>query len=269
MQANLCFVDMDEKTVEVPEDLPRFPHLQELTQELVNVCGVHRTRLHREKVDTSKIEVTANPKVLSSPRRGLNKEETIKSNKMEILQQSEAFAKISALAKKTGVWSSIEEFSDMPSKDSRETGSRDPSSMSVKEIEDLKFNNTVREVFLNHFLHLFSSYETFVIQPNQDMDAWLNNRESMQNFDKAAFLSDQPEAYLPFLSSFTETQMFTTLIDNKILSQWEDQEPMLRVFDSRLRILKEVLGENITHTYSQCTTLVDTGGCSNEKHTHR
>ncbi|XP_060079678.1 DENN domain-containing protein 5B-like [Ylistrum balloti] len=256
-EANMCFVDLDEKTVEVPEELPRFPHLQELTEELVKVCGIHRTRLYREKVETAKTDPAPNPKP-ASPRRSLNKEDTLKTNKMEILQQSEAFAKISALAKKTGVWSSIEEFSDMPSKDSKEMGSRDPSSMSVKEIEDLKFNNTVREIFLNHFLHLFSSYDTFVIQPNQDMDAWLNNRETMQNFDKAAFLSDQPEGYLPFLSSFTETQMFTTMIDNKILSQWEEQEPQLRVFDSRLKMLKEALGENITHTYSQCTTLVDT-----------
>ncbi|OWF41370.1 DENN domain-containing protein 5B [Mizuhopecten yessoensis] len=256
-EANMCFVDLDEKTVDVPEELPRFPHLQELTEELINVCSIHRTRLYREKVETAKTDPAVNPKQ-ASPRRSLSKEDALKTNKMEILQQSEAFAKISALAKKTGVWSSIEEFSDMPSKDSKEAGSRDPSSMSVKEIEDLKFNNTVREIFLNHFLHLFSSYETFVIQPNQDMDAWLNNRESMQNFDKAAFLSDQPEGYLPFLSSFTETQMFTTMVDNKILSQWEDQEPQLRVFDSRLKILKEILGENITHTYSQCTTLVDT-----------
>ncbi|XP_069132552.1 DENN domain-containing protein 5B-like isoform X3 [Argopecten irradians] len=256
-EANMCFVDLDEKTVEVPEELPRFPHLQELTEELVNVCGIHRSRLYREKVETAKTDPATNLKP-ASPRRSLNKDDPAKTNKMEILQQSEAFAKISALAKKTGVWSSIEEFSDMPNKDSKESGSRDPSSMSVKEIEDLKFNNTVREIFLNHFLHLFSSYETFVIQPNQDMDAWLNNRESMQNFDKAAFLSDQPEAYLPFLSSFTETQMFTTMVDNKILSQWEDQEPQLRVFDSRLKMLKEHLGENITHTYSQCTTLVDT-----------
>ena len=40
---------------------------------------------------------------------------------------------------------------------------------------------------------MFASYENFVIQPNsQDMEGWLNQRECMQNFDKAAFLSDQP-----------------------------------------------------------------------------
>lgn len=38
-QANLCLVDVDEGTVEVPEDLPQFPHkvdfIHELTQLLL------------------------------------------------------------------------------------------------------------------------------------------------------------------------------------------------------------------------------------------
>uniref|UniRef100_A0A3Q4GHG1 DENN/MADD domain containing 5B n=1 Tax=Neolamprologus brichardi TaxID=32507 RepID=A0A3Q4GHG1_NEOBR len=50
----------------------------------------------------------------------------------------------------------------------------------------------------------------------------------------ASFLSDQPEPYLPFLSHFIETQMFATFIDNKIMSQWEEKEPMLHVFDTRI-----------------------------------
>lgn len=34
-------------------------------------------------------------------------------------------------------------------------------------IEDLRFNNSVREIFLNRFVHIFQSYENFVIFPNQ------------------------------------------------------------------------------------------------------
>jgi len=34
-------------------------------------------------------------------------------------------------------------------------------------VEDLRFNNAVREVFLNRFVSVFSAYEHFVIQPNQ------------------------------------------------------------------------------------------------------
>lgn len=33
--------------------------------------------------------------------------------------------------------------------------------------EDLKFNNSIREIFLNRFVHIFQSYENFVIFPNQ------------------------------------------------------------------------------------------------------
>lgn len=61
------------------------------------------------------------------------------------------------------------------------------------------------------------------------MEQWLSTRETMQNFDKTAFLSDQPEPHLPFLSRFIETQMFATLIDNKIVSLWEEPDLYLKV----------------------------------------
>lgn len=32
---------------------------------------------------------------------------------------------------------------------------------------ELRFNNSIREIFLNRFVHIFTSYEHFVIQPNQ------------------------------------------------------------------------------------------------------
>jgi len=34
---------------------------------------------------------------------------------------------------------------------------------------ELRFNNAIREVFLNRFVHIFSAYEHFVIHPNQVM----------------------------------------------------------------------------------------------------
>lgn len=33
-------------------------------------------------------------------------------------------------------------------------------------LDELKFNNAVREVFLNRFVHMFCAYDHFVIQPN-------------------------------------------------------------------------------------------------------
>lgn len=129
--------------------------------------------------------------------------------------------------------------------------------------EDLRLNNSIREIFLNRFVQMFAAYENFVILPNQDKDDWFTNRESLQNFDKASFLSEQQQHHRPFLSRFLESQMFATLIDNKILSYWNGSgngsgggggaggssssgsgnnsseiDPNLKLFDSRIKILR-------------------------------
>lgn len=70
-------------------------------------------------------------------------------------------------------------------------------------------NNAIREVFLNRFCWLLYSYEHFVIGAAcNDKETFFANRDSMANFDKAAFLSDQPDSNLPFLAAFLETQVF-------------------------------------------------------------
>lgn len=172
-----------------------------------------------------------------------------------------------------GVWESIEDFAE---EEARHVASQEElktaiaatsaeqqmdgkETMPSLELQHLKFNNGVREVFLNCFAHMFLGFENFVINPSQDMESWLTNRETMHNFDKAAFLSDQPEAHLPFLSPFIETQMFATLIDNKIMSQWEEVDPNLCVFDARIKAIRESVGELRDLMYHPCMTIEDTG----------
>lgn len=78
----------------------------------------------------------------------------------------------------------------------------------------------------------------------------------MQNFDKASFLSDQPEQHRLFLWRFLESQMFATLIDNKILSLWGEADNNLIIFDNRIRLLKQRYGgENLIRSlcYEPCT----------------
>lgn len=128
--------------------------------------------------------------------------------------------------------------------------------------ETLIFNSAIREIFLNRFVQMFSSYEHFVIQPSQvhiksayeiksafcnynkinfmlkDKDEWINNRDSMHVFDKATFLSDQPTQHLPFLSRFLETQMFASLVDSKVMSTWSELDYNIKVFDQRIFALK-------------------------------
>lgn len=119
------------------------------------------------------------------------------------------------------------------------TKRRGPLSQHERYCEDLRLNNSVREIFLNRFVQMFASYENFVILPNQDKNEWLTNRESLQNFDKASFLSDQQQHHRPFLSRFLESQMFATLIDNKIMAMWDtESDPHLKLFDNRIKILK-------------------------------
>ena len=83
---------------------------------------------------------------------------------------------------------------------------------------------------------VFGSYESFVIPTNaKDQESWSTNRDGMHNFDKTAFLSDHPEGYLQFLSSFIETQMFASFVDSKIISQWTVMDYNLAVFETRLK----------------------------------
>uniref|UniRef100_A0A672LU96 DENN domain containing 5A n=1 Tax=Sinocyclocheilus grahami TaxID=75366 RepID=A0A672LU96_SINGR len=128
-----------------------------------------------------------------------------------------------------------------------------------EEMKMHQLNIRVREVFANRFTQMFSDYEVFVIQPSQDKESWFSNRDQMQNFDKASFLSDQPEPYLPFLSHFLETQMFASFIDSKILCHDdEDKEHILRVFDSRvdkIRMLNVRTPTLRTSMYQKCTNI--------------
>ncbi|XP_052822652.1 DENN domain-containing protein 5B isoform X4 [Octopus bimaculoides] len=266
-EASMCFVDIDENNVDIPEDLPLFPHQKDMILELSALLSRYRSEFSKDNYTSQSLD----RKLLYGSRKGGGQRKqsasslfsdqhswnTSPEKKWEMLQNNEAWVKISTLAKKAGVWDSFDDPSDNNrNKDSMsQTLTKDVSVMPSKELIEHKFNSAVREVFLNRFVHMFCSYESFVIPSSQNMEQWLSNREMMQNFDKAAFLSDQPEAYLPFLSPFIETQMFTTLIDNKILSQWESPDPYLKVFDNRVKLFKEKSGEAHTPTYYPCETI--------------
>lgn len=266
-EANMCFVDIDNKAPEFPEDLPMFPYQNDLKLELTQVINKYQNLIGAEKMSRS-YPTTPRREAGLKASTGLRPDETSTTNnsswpnspkRKEILQNSEAWKKISSLAKKTGVWDSIEDIvleepSQVSDVDKETPDVQD--AMPISEINNLKFNNAVREIFLNCFVHMFASYENFVINPSQDLESWLSNRETIHNFDKAAFLSDQPTAHLPFLSAFIETQMFTTLMDNKIICQWGDTDPGLQLFDARIKDLKEAAGgEPRIITYNPCSTI--------------
>ncbi|XP_068518062.1 DENN domain-containing protein 5B isoform X3 [Anas acuta] len=254
-EANLCFVDIDNHFIELPEEFPQFPNKLEFIQEISEVllqfgippegnlhCSDSATKLKNLVLS----DLVNDKKNGNIPGNALNMYELLKGN--------ETIARLQALAKRTGV--TMEKMTITAPLVEKEKDVK----LQCEEVElrDYKLNVQLREVFANRFTQMFADYEAFVIQAAPDLESWLTNREQMQNFDKASFLSDQPEPYLPFLSHFIETQMFATFIDNKIISQWEEKDPFLRVFDSRIEKIRlyNVRAPALrTSNYQKCSTL--------------
>nr|XP_056702124.1 DENN domain-containing protein 5B isoform X3 [Euleptes europaea] len=230
-EANLCFVDIDNHFIELPEELPQFPNKLDFIQEISDVLlqfGVPLEATLHSSESATKLKNLVLNELANDKKNGNIPSNTI--NMYELLKGNETIARLQALAKRTGV--AVDKMSITAPLAEKE---RDVKLQCEEgELRDYKLNVQLREVFANRFTQMFSDYEAFVIQAAQDRESWLTNREQMQNFDKASFLSDQSEPYLPFLSHFIETQMFATFIDNKIMSQWEEKDPFLRVFDSRI-----------------------------------
>ncbi|XP_045410021.1 DENN domain-containing protein 5B isoform X1 [Lemur catta] len=258
-EANLCFVDIDNHFIELPEEFPQFPNkvdfIQELSEVLLQFGIPPEGSLHCSESAT-KLKNLVLKDLVNDKKNGNVSTNSI--SMYELLKGNETIARLQALAKRTGV--AVEKM-DLPAS----LGEKDKDlklQCEEAELRDYQLNVQLREVFANRFTQMFADYEAFVIQAAQDMESWLTNREQMQNFDKASFLSDQPEPYLPFLSRFIETQMFATFIDNKIMSQWEEKDPLLRVFDSRIEKMRlyNVRAPTLrTSIYQKCSTLKEAG----------
>ena len=110
--------------------------------------------------------------------------------------------------------------------------------------KDQRFSAAVREVFCSYFVQHFANYDTFIVVPTQTYEQWIKNREQFQNFDKTAFLSDQPNHHWPFYAAFLESSMFTAFIDEKVTSMWlpEKASQHLVLFDSRVETYRDKSG---------------------------
>ena len=106
------------------------------------------------------------------------------------------------------------------------------------------FAAAIREVFMSYFVEHFANYENFVIMPKQSFEQWKKNREQFQNFDKMAFLSDQPINYRAFYSAFVESTLFMQFVDKKIVTIWEPEKAdhSLRLFDARVEMYRDKSG---------------------------
>ncbi|CAF4935992.1 unnamed protein product [Pieris macdunnoughi] len=263
-EAALCLVDIDKPDIQLPEELPIFPHRTPFIEELNHVLDKHQ--IQRPETEPTKLGVPLNGTSYKHMNDGMSSSCTLPSGGLrrkhsfhDVLEWDEsrplnasppgsptrrhprrldALQRIVDIVKRTGV-----NIDDVDSETVMPTTKKIILNDEDQYNEDIRFNIGIRETFLNRFVHMFLMYENFVIMPDQDRDSWLSSRESMVNFDKASFLSDQPQRHRPFLSRFLETQMFATLIDNKIMANWGEFDANLQVFEHRIKIVRRRLGE--------------------------
>ncbi|XP_023668531.2 DENN domain-containing protein 5B isoform X1 [Paramormyrops kingsleyae] len=249
-EANLCFVDVDNHCIELPEDFPQFPSKVHLIQELSEVLvhfGLSPQGGDPLSPTRGQLKSRALHDLVDDRRNG-----NLGGEALAVLER------LQDLATRTGVTvgpvGPLERASEAEGEPwTRVTGQEE-------ELLEAQLAVQLREVFATRFANMFADYEAFVIQSANDLESWLTNREQMHNFDKASFLSDQPEPHLPFLSRFIETQMFASFIDNKIMSQWEEKDPQLRVFDGRINKMRMygVRAPGMRSSgYQRCTILQD------------
>lgn len=251
-EATLCYVDIDKKLIQLPEELPMFPHKTEFCGEINTVLDRYRVKHANAPAALSPRPSTLNKEIndlmttsCTLPSSGLNfsrRKLSYRSNYDDRFAVSEKESLLSRpeSPKRSNNIPRLDEVDDcMPPANHQK--STEPLNSEEQYSQDLKINNSIREIFLNRFVQTFASYEHFVIFPAQSKNDWLTNRESLQNFDKASFLSEHPQHHRPFLSRFLESQMFATLIDHKILTSFEkhaNPHPEIRLFDQRIKNLR-------------------------------
>ncbi|XP_039997339.1 DENN domain-containing protein 5B isoform X2 [Xiphias gladius] len=244
-EANLCFVDIDNHYIELPEDFPQFPNKTEFIKELSEVLLSFGITANTGAPPRTRSSPGSSPSTPSRERKTVALQQLEDDGRngnlageelavLELLQGNATLERLQALTKRTGVTVARVDALRAGVKPQATERQGGRTAAEEEELRNAKLNVQLREVFASRFTTMFADYEAFVIQSAPDLESWLTNREQMHNFDKASFLSDQPEPYLPFLSHFIETQMFATFIDNKIMSQWEEKEPLLHVFDTRI-----------------------------------
>lgn len=245
-KVGLCYVDIDNKTIQLPEELPTFPHKSDFIAEIHEALRKFQIKSEFEAPEApQEFESTIlNPKNLMmnnnfyfTPPSGNDKYSNIQYQRLSASPAPSATLTLTkSRRKKHSLHDFINDFDySGPSSGNNDHQSSSSNSDKVKKssvgslttneqyYNDLRLNAEIREIFLNRFCQVFLDYEQFVILPNQNKSEWLKNRESMHNFDKASFLSDQTTQYRPFLSQFLESQMFATLIDNKIMTSFDDK----------------------------------------------
>lgn len=180
-EATLCYVDIDKKTIQLPEELPIFPHKTNFMTELASALDKYNVPRDKTLEPTNLVNVTktyhlkpSEDIMTSSCTLPSGAHIRRKHSLHDVLdwdrpnspvdnggQRSDAYQKM--VVRRTGVGLDDIDYSNdvMPST------RRDPMTPHEQYCEDLRLNNSIREIFLNRFVQIFAAYEHFVILPNQ------------------------------------------------------------------------------------------------------
>ncbi len=234
-KGSVCIVDIDNGEIELPEELPEFPYEKELAEELKsNIArfggkeGADIMKEHAiEILETSSANVSGNTSNSQMIHVDPNNPTSAAAN---ILDNSDTMEELNRMISK------FEQLSEHHSSTTNTSNSsskiQGPAKAGPASADRLRVNNSVRETVTHRFAHMFHSFEHFVIfssgagsdsavemgdEEDEDEEEGMPQRNDCQhNFDKTSFLSDQKQSHLPFLSSFLETQTFSSFIDGYI-----------------------------------------------------
>ena len=222
-EGSLCMLDLNRGNLEVPEDLPAFPELENFLGKLQEVAESHSIDCtDLREFSLSPTQSHNHPGVINLLQNYFQRDKKTTS--------SEEIAKLTEIATRAGIQ---EEVTSPASSVTSDLGKS--TCLDHDEIDTEKFVLDIREAFVQRFVDLLRDYEKFTIYPKQNYDQWKRDREQFHNFDRTAFLSDQPEKHLPFLSAFLETQMFRSFIDEKIEAYYNrDPAKCLALFDNKI-----------------------------------
>ena len=275
----MCCLDLNSRVLTVPDELPKLPYAEELAQELSEVLAKYEKKTNGPPPSTGRSSPSRIPRKTSNgPLPGRSSPSQIPRKKsLDVrltagkpfkkidprktgsgqLRPSKSMTNLEKVAERTGIQPNLPAEGKETPKEEREMDNNHVEEafkgLGPKDLRQLAFNVEIREILVNWFTQVFLDYGRFVRHPedDQDMEQWLQNREQMENFDKAAFLSDQPASFLPFLAPFIETQMFASFIDLKLIEKWTELDPKLAVFDQRISNMKIVR----SHSYERCQSI--------------
>lgn len=202
-QANLCFVDIDNHYIELPEDFPQFPNKAEFIQELSEVLLSFNVSANTGAPPRTRTSPGSAPCTPARERRPVALRQLEDDGRngnlagedlalLQLLQGNPTLERLQALTKRTGV--TVARVDALRAGVSAQ-GSQGPGARTAAEEEELrnaKLNVQLREVFASRFTTMFADYEAFVIQSAPDLESWLTNREQMHNFDKVTRSSRDP-----------------------------------------------------------------------------